>query len=170
MASNLATGNSSIVDSYVQECERFEQKADRSLARSDVIVLNGFGCGISVKQGSLVVKTGFTHTKSTSEKLQAQTLYRGVHDISRIILLGTSGNITLDAIKWCKDQSITISIIDNDGNLVQALACEENSNAALRRKQYTACLETIAYRLICRKARSQLATLRKYPDMTEQVK
>jgi CRISPR/Cas system-associated endonuclease Cas1 len=58
-----------------------------------------------------------------------------VHGISRIVLLGTSGNITLDAIKWCKDQSITLCIIDNNGNLVQALACEENSNAALRRKQ-----------------------------------
>ena len=156
------------VENYVDECERFEQKADKSLAHSDVIVLNGFGCGISVQRSALVVKTGFTH--ATREKLQAQTLYRGMHGISRIVLLGTSGNITLDAIKWCKDQSITLCIIDNNGNLVQALACEENSNAALRRKQYTAHQETIAYHLINRKASAQLETLRKYPDMTEQVK
>ncbi len=73
-------------------------------------------------------KKGFTHDGQPHTN---RVLYRGVHGVRSIVLLADSGNITIDAIKWCREQDITVSMLDSDGGLLQSLTVEQASNITL---------------------------------------
>src|SRR6266478_8465363 len=158
-----STSSNTIGQDYADSCSHFEGLANRKQDQKDTIVLAGYGCGLSVSRDALVCKQGFTHDSESSKTNQAQTLYRGVHGIKSIIILSDSGNISLDAIRWCSSEHITVSIIDRDGSLQQTLTPEQTSNAKLRKQQYLASDSDkgsyIAYRLICKKTQAQLDLL-----------
>ncbi len=114
---------------YAEACERWNaKKTDNSQ-----IVLTGFGCGLSVRNNSLVCRSGFTNIKSIEED---KVLYRGTHGVESIFIMSDSGNITLDALTFCREQNICISVIDRQGNLVEQMGIECESNAKLRLAQY----------------------------------
>ena len=132
-----------------------------------MLILSGYGCGLRIEKDALVVKQGINCEKER----QATILYRGVHGIRSIILCAYSGSLTLDAIKWCTEQSITVTMLDRDGNLVQALTPLQESNALLRRAQYRAMdngkANRIAAYLVRDKISGQLETLLKHPQLPQ---
>jgi len=147
---------------YGESCSRYEEKASTKLASSDTIVISGFGCSLSVKHDALRIYPGRTHKDQQQDTVM---LYRGVHDVKQIILLGDKGEITLDAIRWSIEQGIAIMMIDGRGNLMQSLTPEHESYAALRRAQYYA-VDTgmdlyIAREIVRKKIDAQVATLKK---------
>jgi len=144
-------------------CSRYETLTEKKLARSDTIIVSGFGCSLSVRGDALRVYPGKTHKDQTQEGLM---LYRGVHGIRQIILITKKGEITLDAIQFCKDQDISIIMLDNRGDLIQSLSPDNLSDAKLRRSQYAA-LENgqagkISCELVRRKIVGQLETLQRH--------
>ena len=120
---------------YGIPCSRYEEKASSQLVNSDTIIISGYGCSITVKNGALRVFPGKTHK---DQQQDVAILYNGVHGVKNIILLSDKGLVSLDAIRWAIDQGIALTMIDGRGNLMQLLTTEHESNAVLRRSQYQA--------------------------------
>lgn len=147
---------------YGKSCTKYEEKASSKLARSDTIIISGYGCSLSVKNDALRIYPGRTHKDQQQDTV---TLYRGVHGIKQIILLNDKGEITLDAICWAIDQGIAIMMIDSRGNLMQSLTPDHEPYAALRRIQYLAADSglhiEVSRQIVRRKLHAQIETLRK---------
>lgn len=146
---------------YGASCAKYEQLVDKQLQKSDTIIISDYGCALRVKNDALVILPGKSHKDQQQENV---TLYRGVHNIKQIILLGDKGLVTLDAIRWATEQNITVMMIDGRGNLMQVLTPEHESYASLRRLQYHAAdngLDIfIARELIHRKTLAQIEVLK----------
>lgn len=151
---------------YGASCEKYEQKTERTLARSDMLIVAGYGVGLRVEHDALVIKNGFTHDGQAHTN---RILYRAMHDIKSIVMLADSGNITIDAIKWCHEQNITVSMLDSDGSLLQSLTVEQEASSQLRRAQYRASDSElgsqIAVQLVRKKIAAQLATLQAHSEL-----
>src|SRR5690606_37023481 len=60
------------------------------------------------------------------------------HGINRIIALGHSGTITLEALRWMNRVGITFTQLDTDGRTLTASAGMSLNDARLRRAQVAA--------------------------------
>jgi CRISPR-associated endonuclease Cas1 len=66
------------------------------------------------------------------------TLYRGLHDVTRIVCLNPTGALSFAAIHWCAQQGISLLLLDRDGSILSAFTPEAESDATLRRAQFLA--------------------------------
>ncbi len=151
----------SIQAEYGQSNAKFERLADKSLKGSDTIIVSGIGCTLRVKSGALCIWPGRTHAAQGQGTV---ILHRGTHSIKQIVLLGSKGLITLDSIRWAVEQGISIIMLDGHGNLMQTLAPENESSAALRRIQYQVASRgldvPIARWIVDKKISGQIAVLK----------
>jgi len=168
----MITQDTSIINdqSYATTCDTYQQKTDKKLANSDMLILAGFGAGLRVERDALVVRNGLTHTSlnATTPTQNITTLYRGTHSISHICILSDSGTLSLDAIRWCQSQNIAISILDRNGSLVQTLTTEHQASAQLRRLQYLAEPSHLSYEIVKLKTESQISLLQAHPELPQQ--
>ncbi len=150
---------------YQVSSDRYENLAEKLLKkRGDTLILSGFGCSLNIRLDALHVYPGKTHI---SQKQPLIVLYRGIHSILNILLLETSGYISLDAIRWCKDEGITITAVDFNGELLAAIG-DGKSDVKLRLLQYevysnTKLRGTIACSFVAHKIKAQLETLKLCP-------
>jgi CRISPR-associated protein Cas1 len=147
---------------YGASCSKYEQFTEKKLARSDTIIVSGIGCALRVHADALTIFPGKTHAAGS---MTPRKLYRGVHSVSHIVLLADrKGLVTLDAIKFCTEQDIAITVLDDRGSIIQSLStC--HADAKLRRAQYAAHPGKISCELLHRKVTTQLDTLEKHPEL-----
>jgi CRISPR-associated protein Cas1 len=107
---------------------------------NEIMVLNGHGIDIRVNSGHLKIKEGFPFKGTITEHF----IGRGLNDIEHLVILGQTGSITFDAIKWMMDQNMIVSFLDPDGNIVTDFLPQNNVSAIVKRRQATA---TNAFRL-----------------------
>src|SRR5712692_10927123 len=69
---------------YGQSCSKYEQLTEKRLQKSSTIIVSGIGCALRVHNDALSIFPGKTHAAGS---MATRTLYRGVHEISHIILL-----------------------------------------------------------------------------------
>jgi CRISP-associated protein Cas1 len=141
-----------------------EREARRGTGRT--LILAGHGAGLPVERGALVAQDGRTHSTGTPIR---HVLYRGVHDVARILWLHAAGSLTFAAVEWCATQGITVSLLDSYGTLISTLTPEAPTDVALRRAQYRA-QDTgqdvaLARELVCRKLERQRGTIRAHPEL-----
>jgi CRISPR-associated protein Cas1 len=141
---------------YGQSNEKYAAISDKKEAASSSVVLTGYGICMKVDKSALAVKDGFSYD---GQKTVTRTLYKGIHGIDKIIILSTSGILSLDALKWCKDENICVVVIDQDGHLQSTITSEALSNISLRRKQYSMEPSKIAYQLLYEKTCEQMVFL-----------
>ena len=95
--------------------------------------------------------------------------YRGTHDIKQIVILSTSGNLSLDALSWCSEQGITVIMIGAGGKLLYSMVPEAKVDGSLRRLQYkvsdSPSCSRVAISLVQQKTASQLLTVKKHPEL-----
>jgi CRISP-associated protein Cas1 len=143
-----------------------ERDARRGSGRT--LILAGHGAGLFVERGALIAQEGRTHTTGTPTR---HVLYRGVHDVARILWLHASGSLSFAAVEWCATQGITVSLLDSYGNLLSTLTPEAPADVALRRAQYRAQDSgqdiAIARELLCRKLERQRATIQAHPELPD---
>src|SRR5258708_35876938 len=96
---------------YNVSCERFEHRCD--LQTSATVTLVGYGASMDIDQGALRLKQGITHNTEP----QSALYYKGVHHLKHIVILAPDGNISLAALRWCREQSIAVSIMNTQGEL-----------------------------------------------------
>src|SRR5229473_4121506 len=99
---------------YGVSCSKYEQLAEKKLAKSSTIIVSGIGCTLKVKRNALAIFPGLTHA---AQALETRMLYRGVHGVTHIIFITDKGLFTLDALKWCSDQDVSVCMMDSRGNI-----------------------------------------------------
>jgi CRISPR-associated protein Cas1 len=137
--------------------------------RGETLILAGYGAGLRVERDALIVTEGCTHNP---QQPTVHTLYRGMHGVQRIMVLGAVGSVTFEALRWCTQQAIAVYLLTRDGSLESCLTPEAAADAKLRRRQYAA-LENglagiIVRELVRRKLVGQQQTLATYPELPGQ--
>src|SRR5260370_13619831 len=152
----------------MEEEARYATLADEVMSNSDTLVLNGQGCGLRVRDNALHVKQG---TLLGAER-EPVIYYKGTVPIRTIVFMGKSGMISVESLHWCKEQNISLVMLDGIGNLFYSLSPEGESNAKLRRLQYQADITGIggyiAREVVRRKTVAQIEVLKTLPERKKQ--
>ncbi|MFI5801029.1 CRISPR-associated endonuclease Cas1 [Streptomyces sp. NPDC051677] len=125
-----------------------------------VIVVDGYGATINVRNGHLVISDGIGPHRRTRQLPKVE------RNVRRILVLNARGSLTFDAVQWCKDVGISLVYTDSTG---EVLLCSDTGNdARLRRAQafagqdgpYESVGLDIVKRILSRKLSGQAANLR----------
>jgi len=159
------------IHSYIfsmEETARYAKLADSVMASCDALVVNGHACSLKVSNSALHVKQG----KLLGVDRDPIIYYKGAVPIRTIVLMGKSGIISIEALHWCKEQNISIVMLDGIGNLFYSLSPEGESNAKLRRAQYQADITGmggyIAREMVRQKTVAQIEMLKTIPERKKQ--
>ena len=101
------------------------------LRRAGVCVATGYGIKLFVRRGQLVVEDGIGRDR------RKRVYSRATHGISRLIVIGTDGFISLEAIRWLQRLGISLIHFDRDATLLASSAVAAG-DARLRRLQAAA--------------------------------
>jgi len=120
--------------------------------------MSGFGLSLQVRNGHLVAEWGI------GQKRHKSTLPRVNRNLRRVIVLGSDGFATFDAIRWIGDIGASLIFLDRGGKLLFASTPTAPSDVRLRRGQSLAlgngtALE-ISRELISQKIDGQAAIVR----------
>ena len=142
--------------------------ADRSEARAatfardpldpGVCVADGMGLRICVERGALVVEDGL------GEHRRTRRFDKATHGLSRLVVLGATGFVSIDSLHWLRRLGIGVVVLDPKGSPAFVSAPRRTDDARLRRQQALAPDEPvgcdIARFLIEHKLAGQAAILR----------
>jgi CRISPR-associated endonuclease Cas1 len=135
---------------------------DRARPHNDLLALSGYGISLLVKGGHLVVEDGVGSSRRRGRFARANPGFR------RLVVLGHSGIVSLEALRWLSDIGAAFVNIDCDGNLIAAIAPTGLNDARLRRAQALASANgvglEIARELIRRKLVGQLQIVERLRD------
>jgi CRISPR-associated protein Cas1 len=98
------------------------------LRRAGVCTASGFGIKVFVQRGQLLVEDGFGRDR------RRRGFNRATHGISRIVVIGSDGFISLEAIRWLHRLGIALIHLDRDGNIL-ATSAPNGGDVRLRRLQ-----------------------------------
>lgn len=126
-----------------------------------IIVAYGYGLKINVERGHLVVEDGIGRER------RSRRFHRASGAVKRLVVIGHTGYVTLDALRWLYDVRAAMVHIDSDGQLLTTSAVAGRDVPGLRREQaLTVANETgvqIARDLLYAKVRGQASLLGELP-------
>jgi CRISPR-associated endonuclease Cas1 len=135
--------------------------------RDGVLVLSGYGVRMAVERGHLYIEDGVGNERRSAR------FSRATSGIKRVVALGHSGLISLDALRWLHDIGTPFVHIDCDGTLITVGASSGLNDVRLRRAQALALENGIAIqisrKLIQQKIDAQADVLRIIPDSGEAI-
>ena len=124
---------------------------------SGVIALTGHGLRIHVERGYLVVSDGIADERRTAR------FHKSERGLNRLVILGHTGSITLDAITWLNDANIRLIQLAGNGTILAMSGALGRDDARLRRAQALATSNgtalTINRAIIATKLHGQAANL-----------
>jgi CRISPR-associated endonuclease Cas1 len=137
-------------------------RGQRSAPPSEgIVVAYGYGLRIHVERGHLVVEDGIGRER------RSQRFHRASGGVKRLVVIGHTGFVTLDALRWLYDVRAAMVHIDADGRLLTTSAVAGRDVPGLRREQVLAVAnETgvqIARELLCAKVQGQASLLGELP-------
>jgi CRISPR-associated endonuclease Cas1 len=97
-----------------------------------VLTVDGYGLHLAVRHGHLNITDGIGPHRRT------RTLPRAQRTVRRIVILGHTGTLTLDAIRWCADIGIALIQIDSDGRVLMVGNNSARTDSRLLRAQAAA--------------------------------
>jgi len=100
----------------------------RHLRRAGVCVATGYGIKLQVLRGQLHVEDGVGRDR------RCRVFSRATHGISRLVVIGSDGYLTLEAVRWLHRLGIQLIHLDRDGSLLASSATAVG-DARLRRQQ-----------------------------------
>jgi|HubBroStandDraft_1064217.scaffolds.fasta_scaffold10985_4 CRISPR-associated endonuclease Cas1 len=100
-----------------------------AIRKSGVLVLNGYGIRVQVSAGHLVLHDGIADERRTIR------LPRVNHGLRRLVMIGSDGFVTLEAIRWLADQGAAFVMLDRRGKVLAVTGPVSSSDAKLRRAQ-----------------------------------
>jgi CRISPR-associated endonuclease Cas1 len=104
----------------------------RDTSDARICVADGHGLRIRVDRAHLVVHDGLGESRRT------RRYARATHGLRRLVILGHSGRISIDSLRWCHRLGIEIAIVDPDANVIFASVLNVSDDARLRRAQVLA--------------------------------
>src|SRR5713226_107230 len=100
-----------------------------AIRKSGVLVLSGFGVRVQVSAGHLLLHDGIADERRTIR------LPRVNHGLKRLVMIGSDGFITLEALRWLADQGAAFVMLDRRGKVIAVTGPVSPSDAKLRRAQ-----------------------------------
>ncbi len=104
----------------------------RDAATDTVAVADGYGITLRVYRGHLLIDDGIGQHRRQRRYSRAQRTLR------RVVILGDTGYLSLEAIRWCADLNITVVQLDRDGRLLATAGNPGRNDSRLRRAQAAA--------------------------------
>jgi CRISPR-associated endonuclease Cas1 len=130
--------------------------------RNGVLVLSGYAVRVAVERGHLVVADG------VGRKLRCGRISRATCKLRRLVVVGHSGTISFEALRWISDLGAAFVQIDADGEVIAATAPLGLDDPRLRRAQALATMNGvgigIARDLLTQKLRGQADVLERIPE------
>jgi CRISPR-associated endonuclease Cas1 len=99
----------------------------RDTSAAGVCVIDGMGLRLTVDRGALVVEDGM------GEHRRTRRFDKATHGLSRLVVLGTTGCVTLDALTWCRRLGVGIVVLAPDGIPTLTSTPRQTDDARLRR-------------------------------------
>src|SRR6202158_5665335 len=99
----------------------------RAIRKSGVIVLNGYGIRVQVSAGHLVLHDGIADERRTIR------LPRVGHGLRRLVMIGSDGFITLEALRWISDVGAAFVMLDRRGKVLAVTGPVSSSDAKDRK-------------------------------------
>src|SRR5205823_879534 len=94
-----------------------------------ICVVDGYGVRVSVERRKLIVADGIGRHR------RVRSFARIERRVRRLVVLGHSGSITLEAVRWCEDVGMAVVVIDHSGRVLLASTSSGLDDARLRREQ-----------------------------------
>jgi CRISPR-associated endonuclease Cas1 len=101
----------------------------RGSATPNVLVVAGYGVRVAVERGHLIVEDGIAGERG---RLRVPRVNR---DLRRVVVLGQSGTVTLDALEWLSRLGIGFVHLDSDGSVMATNAPGAIDDVRVRRGQ-----------------------------------
>ena len=101
----------------------------RDTAANGVVVVDGGCVRCSVERGALVITDGAGHSQRT------RTFDKATHGLSRVVIIGSTGVLSLDALHWCRRLGIAVVVLDVHGAPSLASTPRFSDDARIRRIQ-----------------------------------
>src|SRR5580704_3230647 len=106
-----------------------------------VVTLFGYNSSASVDRGHLVLNDGIGMQRRQGR------LPRVRHGLKRLVVIGSSGMVTFEALRWLADQDAAFVMLDRDGSVLAISGPVGPSDARLRRGQSLAHHSGLAVRI-----------------------
>lgn len=106
-------------------------QTQRTLGRNGVLIAHGYGLKLYVERGHLIVHHGIGRDRETHRLSR-------VDQLKRLIVIGHTGFVTLEALRWLNDTGAAFAQIGRDGELITLSAPARHHEAKLRRAQVLA--------------------------------
>jgi CRISPR-associated endonuclease Cas1 len=134
--------------------------------KSGIVTAHGHGLKVRVENRHLIVEDGFGRQR------RVRRLHR-TDKLRRLVIIGRSGYVTLDALRWFHDAHAALVHLDINGELIACSVADSPDIAGLRRAQALAPdgsvgLE-IARRVLALKVEGQRTLLDQLPGRDEAV-
>ncbi len=121
------------VDLTDEDLDDAEEAIVETFARDlagPVAVLDGYGLSARVDGGRLVLSDGMV------DQRRVRRFARATHGLARVVVLGHSGDVSLDALRWCAGAGIAVVVLDpSTGAVLTTSGAVTNDDARLRRAQ-----------------------------------
>ncbi len=137
-------------------------KTTRSGVKDGLLVVSGYGVRIAVGRSHLTIADGFP------DERRSFRLSRATSRLKRLVMLGHSGTVSLEAMRWLHDVGAAFVQIDADGTVITVSAPQGTDEPRLRRLQalapFTGAGLAIARNLIRLKVERQANVLSRIPS------
>ncbi len=109
---------------------------------SGVVVVDGWGCRLKVEQGHLVLEDGVGRHRRERRFPRVQP------DLRRLIILGRSGFLTVEALRWCAETGIDVVVAGPDGRVLASSGDFGVRDPRLRRAHAAAASSPLGLRIV----------------------
>lgn len=100
--------------------------------RDGIVLAHGYGLKLHVQRGHLIIQDGICHHRQT------RRYHRATSRLKRVIVIGHTGFVTLEALRWIRDAGAVFAQIGSDGELITLSAPARHHESKLRRAQVLA--------------------------------
>ncbi|MFN8675486.1 MAG: CRISPR-associated endonuclease Cas1 [Thermomicrobiales bacterium] len=139
----------------------------RAVPKNGVLVLTGYGIRIAIERGYLVISDG------RGAERRGARFSRASRDLKRLVVIGHTGSVSFEALRWLHDVGCAFIQIDKDGEVIVASGAAGRDDPRLRRAQALATTNgvglALARELLAHKLRGQAAVLDGHFDRVEAV-
>jgi CRISPR-associated endonuclease Cas1 len=109
--------------------------------KNGVITLYGYNSSACVDRGHLVVNDGIGMQRRQGRFPRVR------HGLKRLVVIGSTGMVTFEALRWLADQKAAFVMLDRDGSVLSVSGPVGPSDARLRRAQSLAHQSETAVRI-----------------------
>jgi CRISPR/Cas system-associated endonuclease Cas1 len=115
-----------------------------------IVTLFGYNSSASVDRGHLVLNDGIGMDRRQGRFPRVR------HGLKRLVVIGSSGMVTFEALRWLADQKAAFVMLDRDGSVLAVTGPVGPSDSRLRRAQSLAHQSGVAVQIAAELIRQKL--------------